>query len=621
MKRILLIAISICLVLASVFGIFVSANGLDDITEILRKTNLQTADINDSIDLISERYEEIRGTDKDAKSYAEGLVTDEVGTAKLNQGQAEYNKGQAQLAAGQKEYDAAKSKLDKGKSDYANAQATIAQKEKEIAAGEKQIAAGEKQIADAKAQLADAKAQRDAGQAKLDKAKPTYDTIMQIKSSTGDVGEIVEAAINRVLKSAGYRSVSEVTAEYEAGQAQLADANAQIAQAEKDIAAGEKQLEDGKKQLADGKAQLADGKSQLADAKKQLDAGEKELANGKAKLDSGKAELASAERQLAAGRKAMADNSTQMAEDLEKLEGSEDATEVVETGIKILLANDGIADKVTDPEDYDAVLDAAREYVEEETQNVQVELSVRQHLYSLLRILGIIGVLAGACGILAAVVPKAQTLIISLAFNAVTASGAIALNVYGMLKGYRYFVYSLGDNSGTGSLQNGAIMALAAVAVVAVIISLVCLKAYRIGEGKVVPKVAVVEEVPAEPKKRRDDEDDDDEGWATLKGGPAIPQKQPAPPQKKQQPAAKQAPKKQDKKPKAAPKKAEQPAPKPAAAVAPDDELIERMQAQTQLLNEETERLENENRLKDFELARREYEEALRKFEEARKGN
>ncbi len=604
MKRILLIAISICLVLASVFGIFASANGLGDITEILRKTNLQTADINDSIDLISERYDEIRGTDADAKSYAEGLVTDEVGTAKLNQGQAEYNKGQAQLAAGQKEYDAAKSKLDKGKSDYAAAEATIAQKEKEIAAGEKEIAAGEKKIADAKAQLADAKAQRDAGQAKLDKVTPVYNTVkpMYDKLNGSTAGEITAAAINRVLRDAGYSDINQVFSEYESGQAQLADANAQIAQAEKDIAAGEKQLADGKSQLADGKAKLADGKSQLADAKKQLDAGEKELANGKAKLDSGKAELASAEKQLAAGRRAMADNSSQMAEDLEKLEGSEDAAAVVESGIQILLANDGIAGKVTNPEDYDEVLAAAREYVDEETANVQAELSVRQHLYSLLRILCVVGILAGAAGIIAAVLPKAQTLIISLVLTSAAAIGALALNVYGMLNGYRYFVYSLGDNSGTGSLQNGAMMALAAVAVVAAIISYVCLRAYRIGEGKVVPRTPVEKEAPVEKKSRRADEDEDDEGWATLKAGPAIPQKQ--------QPAPKQAPKKPEKK--AAPKK--------EAAVAPNDELIERMQAQTKRLNEETERLENESRLKDFELARREYEEALRKFEEARKG-
>ena len=613
MKRSLLIAVSICLVLASVFGIFASSNGLGDITEILRKTNLQTADINDSIDLISERYDEIRGTDADAKSYAEGLVTDEVGSAKLNQGQAEYNKGQAQLAAGQKEYDAAKSKLDKGKSDYAAAEATIAQKEKEIAAGEKEIAAGEKKIADAKAQLADAKAQRDAGQAKLDQVTHVYNTVkpMYDKLNGNTAGEISSAAINRILREAGYNDINQVFSAYESGQAQIADANAQIAQAEKDIAAGEKQLADGKAQLADGKAQLADGKSQLADAKKQLDAGEKELANGKAKLDNGKAELASAEKQLAAGRKAMADNSSQMAEDLEKLEGSEDATEVVESGIQILLANDGIAAKVTNPEDYDEVLAAAREYVDEETANVSAELAIRQHLYSLLRILCVVGILAGAAGIAAAILPKAQTLITSLALNAAAAIGALALNVYGMLHGYRYFVYSLGDNSGTGSLQNGAIMALAAVAVIAAIMSYVCLRAYRIGEGKVVPKTPVVEEAPV-PKKSRRDEDEDDEGWATLKAGPALPQnKQPAP-EKKQQPAPKQT-KKPEKKPEKKPAKK-------AEAVAPNDELIERMQAQTQRLNEETERLESESRLKDFELARREYEEALRKFEEARKG-
>ena len=78
MKRIALAVISICLVIASVFGFFAAAAGLEDITGILRRSNLQNDDIRDSIALISERYDEIKdkGGDKTAKNYATAVVTD-----------------------------------------------------------------------------------------------------------------------------------------------------------------------------------------------------------------------------------------------------------------------------------------------------------------------------------------------------------------------------------------------------------------------------------------------------------------------------------------------------------------------------------------------------------------
>lgn len=160
MKRIALTVISVCLVLASVFGLVAASVGLGDITDILRKTNLQNDDIRDSIALISERYAEIKEKDGDktAKDYATAVVTEKYGSGKIDAGQKEYDEGKAQLDAGQKEYDAAKAKLDQGKADYAAAEKLIAQKEKEIADGEKQIA-------DAEAQLAEAKKQRDEGQA------------------------------------------------------------------------------------------------------------------------------------------------------------------------------------------------------------------------------------------------------------------------------------------------------------------------------------------------------------------------------------------------------------------------------------------------------------------------
>lgn len=623
MKRIALAVISICLVIASVFGFFAAAAGLEDITGILRRSNLQNDDIRDSIALISERYDEIKdkGGDKTAKNYATAVVTDKYGSSKISAGQKQYDEGKAQLDKGQKEYDAAKAQLDKGKADYTAAEKLIAEKEQEIADAEKQIADGEKAIADGEEQLDKAKKQRDEGQAKLDevtpiynKAKPYYD---KLHGTTG--GNYTEAGLNILLRKLGYnKTVTELFNEYDAAKQQLADADRQIADAELQLEEGKQQLADGKQQLADGKEQLAAGKKQLAAAKKQLDDGDAQLAAGKAKLDDGKAQLADAAEQLAAGKRKMASNSAAMANDLQNLEEMGDAQEIVDAGIKILLANDGIAEKVTDREDYDEVLAAASAYVEEEADSVQQELALRQQLYSLLRILAVIGLVAGAIGILVAFRPKFPMLVAALVLACAAALSAAALNIYGYVNDYRYFVYALEDGSGDGSLQFAAMMAILVAALLAVIVCIVCTKAYKRGVAPAaVPAGAAPAAVKAaKPEKKektrrvkKTDEDDDDNGWGSADAAPA--------------PAAPAA---------------EEKVIRPEPAAAPDEptvvdsaipaDLVARMQAQTKRLNEETERMEQEARRKeeetrqqDFEAARREYEEALRKFEEARKNS
>lgn len=613
MKRIALTVISVCLVLASVFGFIAAGSGMDDKTNILRQSNLRNEDIRDSIALISDRYAEIKekGGDDTAKSYATAVVTDKYGSSKISAGQKQYDEGKAQLDKGQKEYDAAKAKLDKGKADYAAAEKLIAEKEKEIAVAEKQIADGEKQIADGEKQLAAAKQQRDEGQAKLDKVTPIYNKAKPYydKLHGTTVGNLTEDGLNSILRSMGYnKTVTQLFEEYDAAKAQLADADRQIADAELQLEEGKAQLAAGKQQLAAGKQQLAAGKQQLAAAKKQLDDGDAQLAAGKAKLDDGKAQLANAEAQLAAGKRKMANNSVTMANDLERLEEMDGAQDIVDEGIKILLANEGIAEKVTDRENYDEVLAAASEFVEQEADNVQAELTTRQQLYSLLKIICIICVVAGVVGGVAAFLPKYPTLIAALVLNSASALGSAALNIFGYVKGYRYFVYSLSEGGGDGSLQFGAMIAILIVSLLAAVITLSCVKSYKSGiavpanaAAGAAPKAAK----PAKPAKqekparvKKSDEDDDDEGWSSPKAAPAA-------------------------------SAAEEKVIKPEPAAAPDeptvvdgaipDGLVERMQAQTKRLNEETQRMEAEARQKDLEAARREYEEALRKFEEARK--
>ena len=605
MKRIALTVISVCLVLASVFGFIAAGSGMDDITDILRQSNLRNDDIRDSIALISDRYAEIKekGGDDTAKSYATAVVTDKYGSSKISAGQKQYDEGKAQLDKGQKEYDAAKAKLDKGKADYAAAEKLIAEKEKEIADGEKQIADGEKQ-------LAAAKQQRDEGQAQLDKVTPIYNEAKPYydKLHGTTVGNFTEEGLNKLLRKLGYnKTITDLFNEYDAAKQQLADADKQIADAEAQLEEGKQQIADGKEQLAAGKQQLAAGKQQLADAKQQLDNGDAQLAAGKAKLDDGKAQLADAEAQLAAGKRKMANNSVTMANDLESLEEMDGAQDIVDEGIKILLANEGIAEKVSDRENYDEVLAAASEFVEQEADNVQAELTTRQQLYSLLTIICVICVVAGVVGGVAAFLPKYPTLIAALVLNSASALGSAALNIFGYVKGYRYFVYSLNEGGGDGSLQFGAMIAILIVSLLAAVIALSCVKSYK--SGIAVPVKAAVGAAPkaakpAKPAKqekparvKKSDEDDDDEGWSSASAAQPATETQVIKPE-----------------PTAAP---DEPTVVDDGSIPAD--LVARMQAQTKRLNEEVRRMEEESRRKDFEAARLEYEEALRKFEEARK--
>lgn len=626
MKRIILGIISVCLVIASVFGFFVAGSGINEVGAIRDETKAENDELSASVKMIKEKYDELKSEedrDSDAKSLATGIVTDQYGNAALSKGQAEYDKGKAEYDKGKAEYDKGVAKLEKGKADYAAAEKLIAEKEQEIADGEALIA-------EAEPRLEDAKRQRDEAQAKLEKIKPVYDEVKplydKLKDSKKEYVQIITTSINTIITAAGYTNVDELFAQYEDGVKQLAVANQQIAEAEK-------QLSDGKQQIADGKQKLAAGKAELAAAKKQLTDGEKQLADGKKELDSGKAKLKSAEAQLAAGRRQMANNSQQMASDLENLKDLDDAQEIVDNGINIILANDDIAKKVSDRSDYDEVLTVAQSYVDEQLDTVEEELTLRTLMYTLLKYFGIVCALAGAAGLIAVIIPRMPSLVTSLSIGSVAAACGIALNSYGMTKDYGYFVYTLEDGTGTGNLQHALMIAIMIAAIIAAVMSFICMQAFKNGRNAVKLNAGAKASAPAAvrppkqqpaPKKpaRAEEEyepaapdyssptaysEEDDNGWDAPK--PTPPKPAPAP---------------RTKAPRTAPSKpvrstvpgTARPAPTRTSSM---DEAILRMQEQTRRLNEESARLEAEARDKDYEAARRDYEEALKRFEEARK--
>ena len=554
MKRTLLTVISVCLVLASLFGIYAAGTGMGDVSGILRFKNNQKADIAEFVDILDDCAKELDAMDEDRADdelqYAKDVVTEKEGSTQLNQGQAQYNAGAAQLQQGQAEYDKGLAQYNSGKSAYDAAEAEYNQKLAEYNAAEKKLT-------DADAQLAEAKNERDAAQAKLDAATPAYNAAKPLYDQVQKV-PVLEATLNGVLSQFGYSSMGQLISDYESGKAQLAEANAQIDEAER-------QISEGKVQLANAKVQLENGKKQLDAAKAELANGKAELDKGKAELDKGKAELAKAKNQLTAGQQVLNETTDEMNDLKDSLKESDDARSAMSEGVKLLMDIDGIADKVTDESDYHAVLDAAREYLDEDSASVLAELNLRQTLYKLLRIVSIIGVLAGVVGIAAAFRPSTALLTAAVAAEGLTAVGAAAVNIYGAVKGYSSFVYALEDGSGSGSTQMAALIVLLVVAVLAAIIAAVCLKSYKTALNGEADEEELTEE--------------EDDYTKPVAEAPVEPIEE-----------------------------------TPTAEIPVEPVIVPAQEATVKEAKPDA-----DERMKEFEDARSEYEEALRRFEEARR--
>lgn len=552
MKRTLLMLISILLAAASVFGIIASGSGLDDVSDILRYKRNQKSDLIDFVDVVEDRVKELREAEAnrtdEEKEYAETVVTDKVGTQKYDAGKAQYEAGAQKIANGQAQYDAAEKTYNEKKAEYD---------------------AAEQRLAEGEAQLNAAKKERDAAQAQLDAATEKYERAKKLFALIDNSTILTKVEV--LLERFGFTSLEEARAamkEYEDAQAQLAEANAQISAAEQ---------------------QIADGKTQLAEAKQQLDSGKAQLDSAKQQLDNGKAQLAAAKRQLDAGQQQLTQNVEKMNEVKEDLAAQDDAKAAVTAGIEILMDNDEIAKLVTDESDYESVIEAARKYANDDAKKLTDELDLRQSLYNLLRIVSIIGIAAGAIGLLAALSPAKIKVVAALGATAVAAAGSIAMNGYGFANGYRDFVYALADGSGSGSRQLMAMLILMGAAVVAFFVALACFKAYDAG-------VAGKASVKSAPASCDDEDDDDDDDIAEPVIRPSEPQ------------------------PKRAKKQLKRHVPVEYETDDAEAELNE-LNELTRRLNEQADRLEAEARQSELEKARREYEEARKRFEAARRGS
>ncbi len=555
MKRTLLTVISVCLVLAAIFGIYAGVVGLDDISAIVRYTNNQrkvVAQIADETEKgVAELEAEEEQRKQDLLDAAEGSVVEQIGGDKLAEGEREYEAGKDKLDAGQKEYDEGKARYDAAKALYDEKLAEYNNACEKLEEG--------------KAQLAAAKAQRDAGQEKLDAATPAYNELkVYVDLANGKVYEHTRFLADPIAQRYGYDSVEAVLEAYEAGQQQLADANVQIADAEKQIA-------DGEAQLADAKVQLDEGKKRLDDAKAQLDEGKKQLDAGKSKLNSAKAELD-------AGRQTVSESVENLQDALDDLKAYNDAESKVKAGVAELMKIPGIAEQVEDESDYRSVVDAARSFIESNKDGVNAEMTVRQRLYVMLIVVCGVCAAAGVAGIIASLTPTGVRLTTCAIAAAAAAALSVGFMIYGLVNGSRSFAYSymdkLGNVAGDGKLQSTALLIVAVAALCTAALALLCRSVYNKVLSGVVPEAG-------------SDGDEIEEAPVAVREKPA---------EKKKSPAKIETPEAEG-----------------------GEMSLEELASETRRLNEEATRMEETTRNEELIRARREYEEAKKRFDAARR--
>lgn len=236
------------------------------------------------------------------RSFATGVVTDNVGQSRLESGQAEYDAGSEKLAAAKAQYAAGQAQLEQGKADYAAGQEQLAAAKEEYAAGQAQLARIQPVYDAAYQRYLDRQAEYDAAVASGDLAKAAL-----LWPGVTAQKQLYETQ----LLGTGY-SIESLVQAYETGQAKLSAGAAQIAAAEQ---------------------QLQDAQAQLAAGQQALDAAAAEIAAGQSKLDTAAGTLAS-------GRQTLAANRQQLAQDLAALAPYEDDTERLEQGIAVLMQDE-----------------------------------------------------------------------------------------------------------------------------------------------------------------------------------------------------------------------------------------------------------------------------------------
>ena len=239
------------------------------------------------------------------RSFATGVVTDNVGQSRLESGQAEYGAGSEKLAAAKAQYAAGQAQLEQGKADYA--------------AGQEKLAAAKEEYA--------------AGQAQLARIQPVYDAVHPAYQRYLDRQAEYDAAVASGDLAKAALLWPGVTAQKQLYETQLIGTGYSIESLVQAYEAGQAKLSAGAAQIAAAEQQLQDAQAQLAAGQQALDAAAAEIAAGQSKLDTAAGTLAS-------GRQTLAANRQQLAQDLAALAPYEDDTERLEQGIAVLMQDE-----------------------------------------------------------------------------------------------------------------------------------------------------------------------------------------------------------------------------------------------------------------------------------------
>ncbi len=289
-----------------------------------------------------EKYDETK------LSFAESIVTDNVGQTQLYQGQAQYNEGASQLEAAKAQYAEGQRQLEQGRADYADGQSRLEQAKAEYAEGE----------------------------AKLEKIKPIYNAVQPAYQLYLNM----KARYDEALANGEYARAALLWPSVEAQK--LAYEN-QIAGTGYSIESIVQQYEDGQQQLNEGAAQIQQAEQQLAEAEQQLEDGRRRLDEAAAQIAAGQAELDEAGAQLESGRATLNSNKSKLAEQLEELESYGDEQSRLEQGIAVLMQDAEIASRAGDNASYAGICSIAEEHYNNDITRAGRENNIRSVICAL----------------------------------------------------------------------------------------------------------------------------------------------------------------------------------------------------------------------------------------------
>lgn len=427
MKKTSLLLCSILLVLACIFGLLSCLAGLGDIKNI---QDYKLADSAEATDGLAQAREGIELLGENELTYIDGVKAFEDGKVQLEDGKAQLEDGRAQLQAGEAAVASGQAQIDE------NTQAYLEGKEK------------------------------------LEKIEPLMpyvnayvtfrDNNLTSINGFANAQAWFVAKVKPVAANNGLDIPDNVEDLPAYVQTMVADGEAQIKQYEDGVAA----LEAGKSDLAAGYASYEAGQQELKDGEKQLEEGDMQLKE----YEEGQAALADGMNQLLEGMTASETrNGKQTVPSLAEMLGEDWSV--------YKLDKDGkpVQYRGCDFVDIDAcatLCDTADEYMKLSEADVTAELYSRVATYAVAAVACILGLIAGICGIIAAVKRSAKTGSIP---GILCAAFAVIANVIGLFTGYTNYIYGTRDADKvitySGDKQLVALIVLAVVAVIFAIVS------------------------------------------------------------------------------------------------------------------------------------------------------